>query len=164
MKAIAGIVRAATVLVLFHIASGFAATTGTTFQVSATVGNSCSATASNLSFGAYDPLSILPNDATSTITVQCTLLTTYDVGMDAGTGSGASVSTRKMTKSSETLSYSLYRDATRLLVWGNTVSSDTVQGVGTGLSVPYTVYGRIPAGQNVSPGTYTDTISVTINF
>lgn len=141
-----------------------AATTTTTFQVTATVGNSCSASATNQSFGNYDPLALAPTDATSTVSVQCTLGTTYDIGLDAGTGSGATVSTRKMTKGADTLSYSLYRDVARLLVWGNTVSSDTVPGVGTGLSVPYVVYGRIPAGQNVNSGSYVDTISVTINF
>lgn len=146
------------------VTSADAATTTTTFQVTATVGNSCSASATNQSFGNYDPLALSPTDATSTVSVQCTLGTTYDIGLDAGTGSGATVNTRKMTKGADTLSYSLFQDPTRLLVWGNTVSSDTVPGVGTGLSVPYIVYGRISAGQNVNPGGYADTISVTINF
>lgn len=149
---------------LLLAAAANAATTTTTFQVSATVGNNCSVSATDQSFGNYDSLAVLPTDATSTVTVQCTLLTTYQIGLDAGTGSGATVAARKMAQGADTLSYSLYSDPTRLLVWGNTVGSDTVSGVGTGLAIPHVVYGRIPQGQNVPPGTYVDTISVTLNF
>jgi spore coat protein U-like protein len=35
---------------------------------------------------------------------------------------------------------------------------------GTGTSSDFTVYGRIPARQNASVGSYSDTITVTITF
>jgi spore coat protein U-like protein len=147
-------------------ASGIAAaaTSTTTFQVSANVASSCSASATNLAFGNYDPLAVLPTAGTSTVTVQCTLLTNYTIGLSAGTGAGATVTTRKMTKGADTLNYSLYQDAAHLLVWGNTLGTDTISGVGTGLAIPHTVYGRIPTAQNVNTGAYLDTITVTINY
>src|ERR1043166_2640807 len=51
-------------------------------------------------------------DRQADIAVQCTNSTTYNVGLDAGTGSGATVTTRKMTSGAgATISYSLYTDA-----------------------------------------------------
>lgn len=141
-----------------------AATTTTTFQVTATVGSACTVAAADLGFGAYNPLSPIATSATTTITVQCTLLSAYTIGLNAGTGSGATAAVRKMTKSADTLNYSLYQDPVHLLVWGETIGTDTVAGVGTGLAVPHVVYGQIPASQNVNTGAYADTITVSVNY
>lgn len=142
-----------------------AATATATFQVDATVVSSCSVSATNHSFGNYDPLAALPATGTSTVTVQCTLLTPYNIALNPGGGTGATVTARKMTKGgSDTLTYSLYRDAAHALVWGETIGTDTLAFVGTGLAEPHLVYGQIPARQNVNPGTYNDTITVTVNF
>lgn len=142
-----------------------AATATATFQVDATVVSSCSVSATNHSFGNYDPLAALPTTGTSTVTVQCTLLTPYNIALNPGAGTGATVTARKMTKGgSDTLTYSLYRDVAHALVWGETIGTDTLAFVGTGLAEPHLVYGQIPARQNVNPGSYTDTITVTVNF
>ncbi len=151
-------------MLLFSAGAALGATTTTTFQVDATVISSCSVSATNLGFGNYDSLAATATDATSTVSVQCSLLTSYEIGLDAGVGSGATVTTRRMTLGADTLDYTLYQDSARTTVWGNTLSSDTVSGAGTGLSQPYTVYGRIPAGQIVNTGNYTDTVTVTVNF
>lgn len=144
--------------------SVLAATATTTFQVDATVIGSCNVSATNLAFGNYDTLSATPTDATSTVTVQCSLSTAFDIGLDAGTGTGATVATRKLTKGADTLNYSLYQESARTTVWGNTVSTDTVAGTGTGLDIVHTVYGRIAAGQVVNTGAYSDTVTVTVTF
>lgn len=155
---------AGAVLLAFGFQVASAATATNTFAVNATVISSCLVSASNLAFGNYDPLAAGATDGTSTVTVQCTLLTPFTIGLNAGTGTGATVATRKMTKGGDTLDYSLYQDTTRLLVWGNTPPTDTVAGAGTGLPVGITVYGRIPAAQSVNTGAYADTITVTVNF
>lgn len=144
--------------------SVLAATATTTFQVDATVIGSCNVSATNLAFGNYDTLSATPTDATSSVTVQCSLSTAFDIGLDAGTGTGATVTTRKLTKGADTLNYSLYQESARTTVWGNTVSTDTVAGTGTGVDIVHTVYGRIAAGQVVNTGAYTDTVTVTVTF
>ncbi len=156
--------RLASALALaFSMSAGHATTTTTTFQVTATVSSSCSVSASDLAFGNYDPLAGSPTSATSTVTVQCTLLSAYTVGLSAGTGSGATVAVRKMTMGADTLNYSLYKDVTHLALWGDT-GGDTVSGTGTGLAVPITVYSQIPAGQSVNTGAYADTVTVTVNY
>jgi spore coat protein U-like protein len=142
--------------------SSYAATTTGTFTVSSTVTATCSVSAGNLAFGSYTGAQV---DATSTITVTCTNGSPYKIGLDAGTGSGATVSTRKMTSGGNTLNYSLYSDAGRTTNWGNTVGVDTLDtGTGSGSAQNVTVYGRIPASQLSPAGSYSDTITVTITF
>lgn len=146
--------------------SVWSATATTTFLVQATVNAACTVTANPLNFGTYNPLSVTDLDQTSTIAVTCTSTTPYNVGLSAGTGTGATVTTRAMTRSSggNQLPYALYRDASRTLNWGNTVGTDTLSGTGSGLAQNLTVYGRIPAGANVPTGSYQDTIDVTVTY
>ncbi|WP_395331235.1 spore coat U domain-containing protein [Novosphingobium sp. BL-8H] len=142
-----------------------AATAQNTFLVTATVQPSCTVTATGLAFGNYNPLSSTPLDATSTITVNCTTGTVYTVGLNAGTTSGATVTTRQMLLSANALNYTLYRDSGRTNNWGNTPGTDTPGSVtATTAAGTLTVYGRIPALQNVPAGSYTDTVTVTVNY
>jgi spore coat protein U-like protein len=117
--------------------------------------------AGNLAFGNYTGAQV---DATSTITVTCTNSSPYKIGLDAGTGSGATVTSRKMTSGGNTLNYSMYSDSGRTTNWGNTVGTDTVSGTGTGSAQNVTVYGRIPASQLSPVGSYSDTVTVTVTF
>jgi len=143
-----------------------AATDTTTFQVTATVNDACNVSATDLAFGVYDP-SAADNEKTSTITVTCTKATAYDVGLNEGTVAGATVTTRQMidTVSTDLINYSLFSDSSRTVNWGNTVSTDTVHvGSATGTAENHTVYGRIPTGQFVTAGSYSDTITVTVTY
>lgn len=165
MKVRACLQLSAALTLLGYTAVVSSATDSTTFTVTATVSTACSIAATNLDFGQYDILAGVDTDATSTVTVTCTALTAYEIGLDAGIGTGASVATRVMEDgSSNTLNYTLYQDALRSTVWGNTQTSDTVTGTGTGLAIPHVVYGRVPTGQTPPPGTYTDTITATVYF
>ena len=96
--------------------------------------------------------------------MQCTDTTPYNIGLDAGTGTGATVTVRKLTSGGATVNYTLYSDTGRTTVWGNTVSTDTVAATGNGASQSYTVYGRVPAQTTPAPGTYTDTVTVTVTY
>lgn len=88
-----------------------------------------------------------------------------NVGLNAGTATGATVANRSMTGPASTLlGYKLFSNSARTINWGNTVGADTVAGSGTGLAQSLTVYGQIPAGQYVKPGSYTDTITATITY
>lgn len=146
----------------------FGATTTTTFDVTATVVDSCSVSATDLAFGNVEPVQGLDIDNTSTVTVTCSLGTSYAIALDDGANSSdGSVSTRRMTDgSSNYLSYQLYSDPTRTTVWGETSGTDDVSGLtGTGLGLPAVVYGRIPSGQEETPtGSYSDTINVTVTY
>jgi spore coat protein U-like protein len=139
-----------------------AATATSTFQVTATVPATCLISATNLAFGSYKGVAAT---ATSTITVTCTNTTPYNVGLDPGTATGATVSSRKMTgPASALLGYALFRDTARSLNWGNTVGTDTLTGTGSGSAQALTVYGLVAANQSVSPGAYADTITATITY
>jgi spore coat protein U-like protein len=68
-----------------------------------------------------------------------------------------------------TLNYNLYASAAYSNIWGDgsgatsVVSDSKFIAVGT-TTTDYTVYGRIPAGQDAAAGTYVDTIVVTLNY
>jgi len=146
-----------------------AGTASNSFQVTATVNSSCSVSGTSLNFGAsIDPLATAtPLDATSTLSVVCTNTTPYTVALNAGVNAGgaSNFSTRKMKSGSNTLGYQLYLDSGRSSVWGDgTASSSTSAGTGTGSAQTLTIYGRLPSLANVVPGSYTDTVTVTVSY
>jgi spore coat protein U-like protein len=141
-----------------------ASTATTSFSVSATVLSSCAVSASLLAFGSYNPIASTATTGNTTLLVTCTSGTPYNIGLNPGTGTGATVASRKMTSGSNLLSYSLYQNASLATVWGQTIGTDTVTGTGTGLPVSVTVYGSVPSLQTVPSGAYTDTISVTVTY
>lgn len=148
-------------------APALAATTTTTFGVSATVEAQCTITsAAAMAFGTVGSLASNV-DKTSDIVIKCTNTTPFNIGLNAGTATSATVTTRKMTgtgASPATLSYSLFSDSARTVNWGNTVGTDTKSGTGTGSDATFTVYGRIPIQTAPKPDTYSDTITVTVTY
>jgi spore coat protein U-like protein len=155
--------RLALISALLLSAELHAATTTGTFSVTATVQDACSVVAGNLAFGTYDPASTSALNGSSTIDVTCTLNNTYEIQLNQGTH-GGSVSNRQMSNGTQTLNYALYRDSSRTQNWGSTNGTDTVGSVGTGASQPFTVYGQIAALQYVPQGSYSDVVTVTIDF
>jgi len=154
----------ATACLLQSVALPLASTTTSTFTVSVTLAATCTInSASALNFGNQGILSA-NIDQTSTIQVTCTNTTPYNIGLDAGTGTGATVATRKLTSGGATVNYMLYSDTGRTTVWGTTIGTDTVAATGNGTGQNYTVYGRIPSQTTPAPGTYTDTITVTVTY
>jgi len=154
---------AACVLIPWAGASQAASTT-TTFAVQATVTATCTInSASTLNFGSVGVLAANV-DQQSTIQVTCTNTTPYNIGLDAGTGTGASVATRKLSSGGATINYTLYTSNAYSSVWGNTPNTDTVPGTGNGSAQSYTVFGRIPPQTSPAPGSYTDTITVTVTY
>ncbi|TIN25917.1 MAG: spore coat protein U domain-containing protein [Mesorhizobium sp.] len=129
----------------------------------ATINANCNVSATNVNFGSVGVLASNV-DSTGSVTVRCTDATPYNIGLGAGTGSGATVASRKMTSGIRTVTYSLYSDTGRTTVWGNTIGTNTASGTGTGLDQAYTVYARAPAQTTPAPGTYTDTIVVTVTY
>ncbi|MGP8184833.1 MAG: spore coat U domain-containing protein [Terracidiphilus sp.] len=136
-----------------------AVTASTTFQVTANVAATCSISANALSFAAYTGA---VNNATTTLSVYCTNTTPYNVGLDAG-ASGGTVTTRAMKSGTNTLAYWLYSDTNRTVNWGNTTGS-WVGGTGSGSAQTLTVYGQIPASEPMIIGSYSDTITATVNY
>ena len=72
--------------------------------------NSCSAFASGVSFGSYYGSVV---DITGTVTVTCTSGQAYDIALNAGLASGATITTRSMQNGSALLGYKLFSDSAR---------------------------------------------------
>jgi len=145
-----------------NCASAAAATATNTFQVTATVQATCLVSATAMAFGTYTGVAAT---GTSSVTVTCTNTTPYNVGFSAGSGTGATVTTRAMTgPAGAQLGYSLFSDSARSVNWGQTVGTDTVPGTGNGAAQVTSVYGSVAAGQYVAPGSYSDTITATVTY
>lgn len=148
----------------FLAAPAFAQVATTTFNVQITIQAEClinSATA--LDFGTTGVIAA-DIDAASEITVQCTTGTPFDIALDEGLGAGATTAARLMTLGAATVEYSLYSDAGRSDVWGETAGTDTVASTGTGAPQIFPVYGRVPAQATPATGVYNDTVTVTVTY
>lgn len=133
----------------------------TQFTLTVVVEPACTISANPLNFGNYSGAVV---NSTTTLSVTCTSSTPYDVGLNAGTASGATVTNRMMTgPGGALLDYSLYSNSAHSTNWGNSTGS-WVAGTGTGSAQTLTVYGQIPANQHTVSGTYTDTIIATVNY
>ncbi len=142
--------------------SAGASTATATFLVTATVASTCTISTTPLAFGSYTGAISQVN---TTVTVTCTNTTPYNLGLNAGVSTGATVTNRSMTgPASALLSYGLFRDAGHTLNWGMTIGTDTLSVTANGSAQVATVYGQIPAGQFVAPGSYTDTITATVTY
>jgi spore coat protein U-like protein len=134
-----------------------------TFTATATISNACNVSATNLNFGSVGSLSSSVS-GTSTITVQCTNGDSYNIGLNAGTGGGATVASRLMTFGSYTITYSLYQNRAHTTVWGNTIGTNTVSETGTGNNQSITVYGLVPVQTAPAAGTFIDTVVATVTY
>lgn len=130
----------------------------------------CTASAQTINFGTY---TISAQDAvTGTFTVGCTaiLALSATVTVSAATGSSGSYTNRTLTKGTSSLNYNLYTTSAYSTVWGDgtsgTSTMNQTQAIGllTTTFFNFPVYGRIPALQDVAPGTYTDSLIVTVTY
>ncbi|MDF2447188.1 MAG: hypothetical protein K0S46_2424 [Moraxellaceae bacterium] len=148
-----------------------AATASSNMTVSAEVAASCAIDADPLAFGNYDPVVTHASSAlagATTIGVTCTsgaaATITLSQGLNAAGGSTSDLPLRRMSNGGSMLSYELYHDSGRTLVWGESIATGSDY-TGTGSVSTLDVYGLIPAGQNsVTTGSYTDTVVATVNF
>ncbi|MDR5760207.1 spore coat protein U domain-containing protein [Caballeronia sp. LZ035] len=140
--------------------------TALSFLVVAPVINDCSLSATNINFGASGVLNGALT-ATGTLSVACTNNDSYSIALSAGSGTGASVADRRMTKNggTEQVKYQLYTNASFSTPWGDgTNGTSVISAFGTGSNQGITVYGRVPPQTTPSAGTYTDTIVATITY
>lgn len=157
------IIHSILALSLFGAYEAHASTVSTEINLILTVNANCTTTTNALVFGAYDPLTATPNDASSNISVTCTQTTPYHIRFDKGSH-GASVTSRQMANDGSRLNYAIFRDSGRTQNWGETDFVDTTDSTGTGIAQSFTMYGRIAALQSVPAGSYSDTVTVTITF
>lgn len=134
---------------------------------------SCSVATGNVAFGTYDVFSLVNLDSTGAVLVTCSRAggspnSTLSIAIGSSASSGSIANRRMQTGGgSDFLGYNLFRDAARTSVWGNTSGVDTlVQTIAVSnnqsVQVSATIFGRIPAGQDVRMGIYADSVTVTV--
>jgi spore coat protein U-like protein len=154
------VVMALAVVTVFASLPARAGTDTDQLTVTATVLSSCSLSGGTLSFGQYVSGQTTDLDVGGTISyVNCS--GTLGFALDGG-GAG-SVAGRQMSSGANRLNYQIYRNPTRSAVWGSGADAQGVTLVGT-QSGTVAVHGRIPKGQAVPDGTYTDVVNITLTF
>jgi spore coat protein U-like protein len=109
-------------------------------------------------------------DAQGTVTVECNTPYTIYIGDGLNRVSPGS-GNRRMAQGGARLPYQLFKDSGRTQVWDATGGTTAIGGsggvsdTGTGAAQNKTVYASIPAGTTLPvPGTYTDTVVITVTY
>jgi spore coat protein U-like protein len=135
----------------------------------------CTASASSIAFGIYNPFNTTPTTSTGNLRVTCTGSgtgsTTITVGVTLSTGLSGNFATRKMFAGANSLDYNIFWSTAYTQIMGDgsggsfagTTQPFTIFAGGTGTATG-TMYGRVPAQQDVAPGSYVDTILVTVTY
>jgi spore coat protein U-like protein len=135
----------------------------------------CTVSATGPAFGTYNPLSASPLLANGQVTASCTLTgnsaTTASLASSYSIGSGTSYAARSMVSGTSRLGYNLYYDAAYSQIRGDGTGGSQTGGATFNLtrtnptqSTSSVIYGRIPASQDVAPGSYLDTIVITVTY
>ena len=128
----------------------------------------CTVTTTPASFGTYDVFSSAPLDTTGTISLMCNNpeKKPMPVTISISSGGSGSFNPRQMRLAggSDRMNYSLFLDPSRSTIWG-----DGTGGTSTFIStiikttpLNATIYGRVPARQNLRAGAYSDNLVVTV--
>ena len=147
------------VLILLALAIG-------TLYASDAHAQACTISATSVNFGSYNVFNASDTDSTGTVTYRCNG-SAHNITIGLTQGASASFNQRQMQKGSESLTYNLFVDASRTNIWGDGTSGTSVYSIGNppnNTNVNLTVYGRVTAGQDVSAGTFSDTVTAVINF
>jgi spore coat protein U-like protein len=126
----------------------------------------CEISATPIDFGSYSVFAGSPLDSTGSVKYSClSNLSKLTIGLS--TGGSNSFDPRALTSGSRNLNYNIFLDAGYSTIWGDGTSGTSQyedSSVVPGQQVTVTMYGRIPAMQNVPSGNYSDTLAVTIEF
>jgi spore coat protein U-like protein len=126
----------------------------------------CTISTTAVSFGTYNVFNVSATTSTGTVTYRCGNAD-HNITITISTGSSGTFANRTMKKGTEALTYNLYMDAAFANVWGDGSGTTTTYHINNppnNTDVPLTVYGRVLALQDVSAGSYSDTVIATINF
>jgi len=114
-----------------------------------------------VTFGTYDVYSVNALDSVGSITWHCSPSAATQIALSRG--SSATFNPRTLLSATDVLNYNLYLDAARTMIWGDGTGGTLVY-TSSGGRVTVTIFGRIPTGQDVVPGSYADTVTAVLNF
>jgi spore coat protein U domain-containing protein, fimbrial subunit CupE1/2/3/6 len=161
-------------------APAFAAGSATqNLSISASVAANCTISTSAVAFGAYDPVVTNASNGlngTGSVTIACTKGSAPAITLGLGANAAGSQRNMKITGGgSDVLAYELYQPPTTnpgdacsfpgSTVWGTSVATTfTPTAPSTKAGRTYNVCGTVSGGQDVSVGSYQDTVVATVNF
>jgi spore coat protein U-like protein len=130
-----------------------------------------------VAFGQYDVFNPVAVDTVGALRMVCNRVSapsarvSYSIALSPGFG-GAYVPSRQLSGGATRMNYNLYIDAARSQIWGDgSGGSAVVTGTTARLTparpsvtVNHSVYGRIPALQDLAVGGYFDFITVTVTY
>jgi spore coat protein U-like protein len=120
----------------------------------------CAVIPVGVAFGAYDPFSPADLETVGTIRLECDAVVNATISLGTGAGDYAQ---RRMENGQSALGYNLFTSSQRIVVWGDGTGGSSPVSVST-QAADFAIYGTVPARQNVTTGTYADTIVVTVTF
>ena len=125
----------------------------------------CTISATGVAFGNYDVFSSSSVDINGSVTYNCASATAITIDLSQGNAASYTIP-RQLKDGSNSLNYNLYLDAGRTQIWGNGIGGITDHYINSSATTgTETIYGRIPPLQtNAKVGSYTDSITATINF
>lgn len=135
----------------------------------------CTISATGPAFGTYSPANTSPTVANGSVTANCTWTgggsTRVNIVANYSPGNSGSYPNRWMLSGANRLNYNIYFESNFQTVRGNGTGGTqagsatlTVSSGNRNASVVGTLFGRIPAQQDVVPGNYTDTIIITMTY
>lgn len=135
----------------------------------------CTVSAVGPAFGVYNPLNAAATAANGSVTATCSYVsggtTTVNIVSSYSAGSSGSYAARTLRSGASALSYNLYYDAAYTQVRGDGTGGSltggatlTVSASSRTATTTSVIYGLMPAGQNAVPGSYLDTITVTVTY
>ena len=134
----------------------------------------CQVSAGSLNFPTYDIFSTFPTDSTATLHVSCNAPeqnphAPLPVTIALSSGASGNFAQRQMLSlagGTDHLNYNLFTNASYSSIWGDGAGSSITLTNILDKNTPWdaVIYARIPARQNVRAGTYSDVITVTVNW
>jgi spore coat protein U-like protein len=127
--------------------------------------SACTVTTTAANFGNYNVFTTTTVNTTGTIRVTCSPRANIQIAIGASPNSGGfNPRSMKLTTGTDLLNYNLYTNSARTTIWGDGTSGTSVVIVNNVSNTTRTVYGRIPALQDVRAGSYSETLTVTVTY
>ncbi|GMR04571.1 MAG: hypothetical protein BMS9Abin23_0469 [Thermodesulfobacteriota bacterium] len=155
-RKVAGFIIGAAAFIVFSLWSGIASA-------------ACTVTTTSVNFGSYDVFLTTATDVNGSVSVTCTdpgrTRVTIAIGQSPNSG-GFDPRQMKHSTLPDLLDYNLYKNRKRTRIWGDgTGGTFTVtRRVRQNRTVTRNIYARITPAQDVSAGSYFDTLTVTITW
>ncbi len=125
----------------------------------------CSINIQGVAFGNYNPFNTTASNDVGSVFASCTGRGTLKVSLSIGQSGSHSMHYMISAATSDQLDYNLYANPSRTRIFGDgTGGTRTVRRRYRNGTVSISIYGQIPALQNVASGSYLDSIVATITF